>query len=203
MKKAIRGLMAILMVALMMAPANAEKFLKGDINRDGVVDIRDVVLLSRIASGMDSPPSDLSCIDLNRDGVIDITDVDLAAKIALGELDLGTCKAGQPDLVVDIDTTYNGGFITVTGVVKNQGKADVRSPLAVELEIETPSGFSYSTASGSAHAVIRPGETRDFSFRFFAPQKGVYKLRAIVDPADIIEESSENNNQKTRAVNAR
>ncbi len=57
------------------------KQVQGDINRDGVVDISDVILVLRIALGLDPPKP---CSDINNDKEIDISDVILTLRMALG-----------------------------------------------------------------------------------------------------------------------
>jgi len=109
----------------------------------------------------------------------------------------------KPDLVVDIDASYDNGYIVVNGLMKNQGKADVMSALFVNVEVETPSGLKYTMRAGNLYAIIVPGESRGFGFRFLAIEHGVYKLKATVDPENLVEESSENNNSKTKAVNVK
>ena len=55
--------------------------LMSDINEDGSVDISDVILVLRIALGLDSVQY---CADINNDGVVDISDVILTLRMALG-----------------------------------------------------------------------------------------------------------------------
>jgi hypothetical protein len=52
----------------------------GDINKDGVVDISDVILDLRIVLGLDPPKP---CSDINGDGIDDISDVILKLRMAL------------------------------------------------------------------------------------------------------------------------
>jgi Chlamydia polymorphic membrane protein (Chlamydia_PMP) repeat len=60
----------------------------GDINRDGVVDISDVILVLRIALGIDPVTP---CSDINNDGSVDISDVILTLRVALGLDPLNSC----------------------------------------------------------------------------------------------------------------
>jgi hypothetical protein len=62
--------------------------LLGDINRDGSVDISDVILVLRIALGLDTEDS---CGDMNFDNVLDISDVILTLRVALGLDTSGQC----------------------------------------------------------------------------------------------------------------
>ncbi len=62
--------------------------LLGDINIDGVIDISDVILVLRIALGLD--PSN-KCADINGDSVVDISDVILTLRMALGLDQLQQC----------------------------------------------------------------------------------------------------------------
>ena len=60
----------------------------GDINKDGQVDISDVILDLRIALGLDDQQP---CSDINGDGGVDISDVILTLRMALGLDDLRVC----------------------------------------------------------------------------------------------------------------
>jgi hypothetical protein len=60
----------------------------GDINRDGSVDISDVILILRIALLIDPQ---VPCSDINNDGNVDISDVILTLRIALGIDPLKPC----------------------------------------------------------------------------------------------------------------
>ena len=55
---------------------------KGDINRDNVIDISDVILCLRMAIGLD--PVNVNLADMNGDGEVDITDVILILRKAIG-----------------------------------------------------------------------------------------------------------------------
>ena len=61
----------------------------GDINKDGIIDISDVILVLRIALGLDPVQS---CADINSDGFIDISDVILTLRMALGLDTLKQCN---------------------------------------------------------------------------------------------------------------
>jgi hypothetical protein len=63
--------------------------LLGDINKDGIIDISDVILDLRIALGLDPPQP---CGDINGDGVDDISDVILTLRMALGLDSLKPCS---------------------------------------------------------------------------------------------------------------
>ena len=54
--------------------------LTGDINKDGIVDISDVILVLRTALKLDSIKP---CSDINNDGIVDISDVILTLRMAL------------------------------------------------------------------------------------------------------------------------
>jgi hypothetical protein len=60
----------------------------GDINRDGAVDISDVILELRIVLQLDP---DKPCSDMNGDGIVDISDVILVLRMALGIDPLKPC----------------------------------------------------------------------------------------------------------------
>ncbi len=62
--------------------------IKGDINKDGSVDISDVILVLRIALVLDDPKP---CSDINNDGNVDISDVILTLRMALGLDTLKEC----------------------------------------------------------------------------------------------------------------
>jgi hypothetical protein len=61
---------------------------KGDMNYDETVDISDVILVLRMALGLD--PED-PCADINDDGVVIISDVILTLRMALGLDPLREC----------------------------------------------------------------------------------------------------------------
>ncbi|HOQ82472.1 MAG TPA: dockerin type I repeat-containing protein, partial [bacterium] len=54
----------------------------GDINKDGIIDISDVILCLRQAIGLDN--IDFDSADMNGDGEVDITDVILILRKAIG-----------------------------------------------------------------------------------------------------------------------
>jgi len=64
------------------APAYLIFRIKGDINKDGEIDISDVISCLRMAVGLD--PVDLSLADMNDSGTIDITDVIKVLRKAIG-----------------------------------------------------------------------------------------------------------------------
>lgn len=53
----------------------------GNVNGDGSVDISDVILVLRIALGLETSKP---CADINDDGIVDISDVILTLRMALG-----------------------------------------------------------------------------------------------------------------------
>jgi hypothetical protein len=61
---------------------------KGDMDQDGTVDIRDVILVLRMALDLDA---DDICADINDDGVVNIADVILTLRMALGLDGLQEC----------------------------------------------------------------------------------------------------------------
>ncbi len=63
--------------------------LLGDINKDGFVDISDVILELRRALCISCPPP--PCSDINNDGIVDISDVILTLRMALGIDPLQPC----------------------------------------------------------------------------------------------------------------
>jgi len=66
----------------------AQGQLLGDINKDGIIDISDVILVLRIALKIDPVQP---CSDLNNDGIVDISDVILTLRMALGLDPLKQC----------------------------------------------------------------------------------------------------------------
>jgi hypothetical protein len=68
--------------------------LLADINKDGVVDISDVIFVLRCALELTIEPY-CPCSDINEDGVIDISDVILTLRMALGIDPLKPCT-GEP-----------------------------------------------------------------------------------------------------------
>jgi hypothetical protein len=70
------------------ATFNIKTQLLGDINKDGVVDISDVILELRMALQIDPIQP---CSDINNDGVVDISDVILTLRMALGLDQLKQC----------------------------------------------------------------------------------------------------------------
>ncbi|OHB71795.1 MAG: hypothetical protein A2W23_00010 [Planctomycetes bacterium RBG_16_43_13] len=60
----------------------------GDINKDGIVDILDVILEVRMALKLDPVQP---CSDINNDGIVDILDVILTVRMALGLDPLQQC----------------------------------------------------------------------------------------------------------------
>lgn len=73
---------------LTLALTGTEAMLLGDINEDGFIDISDVILVLRIALGLDQDPG---CSDINNDGSVDISDVILTLRMALGLDSLQQC----------------------------------------------------------------------------------------------------------------
>ena len=73
---------------LTLALTGTEAMLLGDINGDDIVDISDVILVLRIALGLDQDPG---CSDINNDGSVDISDVILTLRMALGLDPLQEC----------------------------------------------------------------------------------------------------------------
>jgi len=63
-------------------PDSKPSFNKGDINKDGRIDISDVILCLRMAIGLD--PVNVNLADMNNDGVVDIADVILILRKAVG-----------------------------------------------------------------------------------------------------------------------
>ena len=77
----------------------------GDMNGDGVIDISDVILVLRIALGLDVPKS---CSDMNGDEQVDISDVILTLRVALGLDQRTACVIVPPDpstVAPPLDTT--------------------------------------------------------------------------------------------------
>ncbi len=65
-------------------------YLLGDVNRDGVVDIKDVTVLRRYLAGMVAAEEiDLLAADCNCDGVVDIKDVTILRRFLAGIAELG------------------------------------------------------------------------------------------------------------------
>jgi YD repeat-containing protein len=65
-----------------------EAGLLGEMNGDDLIDISDVILVLRIALGLDPLKP---CSDINNDGFIDISDVILTLRMALGLDSLKQC----------------------------------------------------------------------------------------------------------------
>ena len=65
-----------------------EAGLMGDINKDDLIDISDVILILRMALQIDPIQS---CSDINNDGIVDISDVILTLRMALGLDSLKQC----------------------------------------------------------------------------------------------------------------
>ena len=64
-------------------------YLLGDVNRDGVVDIKDVTVLRRYLAGMVAAEEiDLLAADCNCDGVVDIKDVTILRRFLAGIAEL-------------------------------------------------------------------------------------------------------------------
>jgi hypothetical protein len=61
----------------------------GDMNKDGVIDISDVIFILRMAVGLDPIQP---CSDINNDGVVDISDVILTLRMAVGLDPLQQCN---------------------------------------------------------------------------------------------------------------
>jgi hypothetical protein len=70
-------------------PASVSFWNLGDMNKDGIIDISDVILVLRIAVQLD--PSQ-PCSDLNNDGSVDISDVILTLRMAVGLDALKQCS---------------------------------------------------------------------------------------------------------------
>jgi hypothetical protein len=65
-------------------------YLLGDVNRDGVVDIKDVTILRRYLAGtVAGSDVDLLAADCNCDGVVDIKDVTILRRYLAGTAELG------------------------------------------------------------------------------------------------------------------
>jgi hypothetical protein len=62
--------------------------IKGDMNKDGTVDISDVIRVLRMALGLDA---DDPCADINGDSIVDISDVIRTLRMALGLDDYQMC----------------------------------------------------------------------------------------------------------------
>lgn len=93
---------ALLMSAL---PAHAElKRYYGDINRDGVLDIADVILLQKTVLGFPPPNYDPKVADVNCDTKIDEKDVKLLSDIVLGKQQPTEIDDGNHDIEVKDDT---------------------------------------------------------------------------------------------------
>ena len=71
------------------ATFNIKTQLLGDMNNDGAIDISDVILVLRMALGLDTLNP---CADINNDGVVDISDVILTLRMALGLDQLKQCN---------------------------------------------------------------------------------------------------------------
>ena len=63
-------------------------FMLGDVNRDGVVDIKDVTILRRYLAGT-ATDVDVPAADCNEDGVVDIKDVTILRRYLAGTAQLG------------------------------------------------------------------------------------------------------------------
>ena len=63
----------------------------GDVNKDGQIDISDVILALRCALGLPIPYECLPCADINGDEIVDISDVILTLRLALGLDDWKPC----------------------------------------------------------------------------------------------------------------
>jgi hypothetical protein len=83
--------MVLLAVVLFASTATAAPdYIAGDVNDDGKIDVRDVVLVQKHILGLQFPPlteKQLLAADVNGDGDIDISDAVTIMKIALGIVD--------------------------------------------------------------------------------------------------------------------
>jgi hypothetical protein len=65
-------------------------FMLGDVNKDGVVDIKDVTILRRYLAGtVSADTEDAPAADCNEDGVVDIKDVTILRRYLAGTAELG------------------------------------------------------------------------------------------------------------------
>lgn len=118
----------------------------------------------------------------------------------------------KPDLVVkDMNIRTNNGILSVEVIVKNQGKAPVFDFLTLNVDIETPSGakgggggvYVCTDPKNNPCKILGPGESVRFQFGTEIKEKGLYKINAVVDQENRVDEVSEGNNRRFRAVNIR
>ncbi len=112
----------VAMIIFVAAVTGAPDYVAGDVNGDGVIDVRDVVLVQKHILGLQYPPLtavQLLAADVNGDGEINVSDVVEIMKIALGIID------SYPMPIVSLNDA-------VVRVPINTALADINLPSTVE-----------------------------------------------------------------------
>lgn len=83
---ALIAAMAVVPMAISFASASSGANVYGDLNRDGVVDICDLIVVQRAVKGAGTlTESQKKAADINGDGVVDQTDLALLKKLVLSQ----------------------------------------------------------------------------------------------------------------------
>ena len=102
-KSALILLSIFLFLFLISSTAFAETGSLGDVNEDGVVDVRDVVLVMRHVLEIEELDADLEkWADVNCDGVVNVQDATLIMQYSLGIIDEFPCDVDELDVNVSV-----------------------------------------------------------------------------------------------------
>jgi len=144
---------------------------KGDVNRDGKIDILDFSTVAGHFGAVRGGPAYLPDADLNSDGKINILDLSLCAG------DFGKSLT-VPDLAIQSVSVINariGESVKVTVVVKDLG---------TRTETTNVNVYFGSILGGTAPVTLSPGQNMTLTFTYFPMGKpiGRYSLMATVVP---------------------
>src|SRR2546427_1908560 len=144
---------------------------KGDVNRDGKIDILDFSTVAGHFGAVRGGPAYLPDADLNSDGKINILDLSLCAG------DFGKSLT-VPDLAIQSVSVINariGESVKVTVVVKDLGTRTETTNVKV---------YFGSILGGTAPVTLSPGQNMTLTFTYFPMGKpiGRYSLMAMVVP---------------------
>lgn len=174
----------------------------GDINKDGVIDISDVILVLRIALKIDLIQP---CSDINKDGFVDISDVILTLRMSLGLDSTKACTGGlfnpgTSTVVFDGTNQTIYGSTTFYNLTKTVTSADTlyfeagsTQTIANSLKLQGASSNLLalrSTMDGS-YWYIDPQGTRNTSF---VDIKDLYNLSSTnIDAPDSVNSGNNSN----------
>ncbi|MCX6815964.1 MAG: Ig-like domain-containing protein, partial [Candidatus Aenigmarchaeota archaeon] len=128
----------------------------GDVDGDLNINNNDALLVSRVAAGLQDPPSDICCADVDKDGKITAYDADWIQKIFVGKASSPGVCGGAPASTPTIDLATTKKQYAVGEQIKLTGDGQVNGAPTVTV---TPSTESVQTGGTKTFTATVTGMT--------------------------------------------